>query len=105
MADVGHAANPMCADTFDVGIVVEDGIIVDVAFAGKGCALAIGAASLLCEWLRGKWVKDVKEVIEDLPYLEGELIGRMREGCVRVSVVAFERATLISSEARDPRDF
>lgn len=91
---VGHAANPMCADTFDIGIRVEQGIIAEAVFAGSGCALAVGSASLLCEWLLGKRVMDVAEIIEKLPHLEGELIGRMREGCVRVSVTAFERAAL-----------
>lgn len=94
MEIVGHAANPMCADTFDVGIRVERGIIVEAVFAGSGCALAVGSASLLCEWLRGKQVMDVKGIVERLPHLEGESIGRMREGCVRVSVTAFERAAL-----------
>lgn len=91
---VGHAANPMCADTFDVGVIVEHGIVVDAAFCGSGCALAVGSASLLCEWLLGKQVKDAKEIIAGLPHLGGEPIGRMREGCVRVSVTAFERAAL-----------
>jgi nitrogen fixation protein NifU and related proteins len=92
--DVGHAANPMCADVFDVGVAVEDGFIVEAAFTGQGCALAVGGASLLCEWLRGKRVKDVKDVVEELPHLGGEVVGRMREGCVRVSVVAVGRVLL-----------
>lgn len=90
MADVGHAANPMCADVFDVGVVIEYGVVVDAAFRGSGCALAIGSASLLCEYIRGKRVSDVS--IEKFFHLGGEKIGRMREGCVRVSMVALCRA-------------
>lgn len=90
MADVGHAANPLCADTFDVGVVVKNGIVVDVAFVGRGCALAVGSASLLCEYVRGKRVVDL--AIEGFQHLGGEKIGRMREGCVRVSVIALYRA-------------
>ena len=92
MAIVGHAANPMCADVVDVGIVVEDGVIIDAAFAGKGCALCIGSASLLCEYVRNKRREDVH--LDEMPHLLGETVGRMREGCVRVSVTAFERAIL-----------
>lgn len=90
MTEVGHAANSLCADTFDVGVIVEHGVVVDAAFAGRGCALAMGSASLLCEYVRGKRVIDL--AIEEFPHLGGEEIGRMREGCVRVSVVAFCRA-------------
>ncbi len=86
---VGHAANPMCADVIDVGIVVADGIIVEAAFAGSGCALCVGGASLLCEYLLQKPVEQLD--LSLLPHLDGEHVGRMREGCVRVSVTAFER--------------
>lgn len=90
MPHAGHAANPLCADAFDVGIVVEGGVIVDAAFAGGGCALATGSASLLCTWILGKRVEEVR--VTGLAHLEGETVGRMREGCVTVSTVALERA-------------
>lgn len=96
MEHVGHAANPLCADTFDVGVVLKDGVVVEAAFVGKGCALAVGSTSLLCEWLLGKRVDDVRSVVEEAPHLEGEMVGRMREGCVRVSVVALCRALNLS---------
>ena len=102
MPMMGHAANPMCADVIDVGITVEDGVIVDVAFAGKGCALCIGSASLLCEYVRNRRIEDIK--LDETPHLFGETVGRMREGCVRVSMTALERAALsfrtVSSRAK-----
>lgn len=94
MEIVGHAANPMCADTFDVGIRVEQGIIVEAAFAGSGCALAVGSASLLCEYVVGKRVIDL--AIEEFMHLGDEQVGRMREGCVKVSVTALCRALNLS---------
>lgn len=96
MPVVGHAANPLCADTFDVGVVLEHGIVTDAAFSGSGCALAMGSASLLCEYVRGKRLIDL--AIEDFQHLEGEQVGRMREGCVRVSIVALCRALGIVGE-------
>lgn len=90
MEIMGHAANPMCADVIDVGIVVEEGMVTDAAFAGRGCALCIGSASLLCEYLVQKSFSELD--LSVFPHLGGEQIGRMREGCVRVSVTAFERA-------------
>lgn len=94
MADVGHAANPMCADTFDVGVTVEHGIVVDAAFCGSGCALAVGSASLLCEYVVGKRVIDL--AVEEFMHLGDEQVGRMREGCVKVSITALCRALNLS---------
>lgn len=94
MAGVGHAANPMCADTFDVGVTVEHGIVVDAAFCGSGCALAVGSASLLCEYVMGRRVIDL--ALGESMHLGDEHVGRMREGCVKVSVTALCRALNLS---------
>lgn len=94
MPMVGHAANPMCADTFDVGVVLEHGVVIDAAFSGSGCALAVGSASLLCEYIQGKRLIDL--ALEEFAHLDGEHIGRMREGCVKVSVTALCRALNLS---------
>lgn len=87
---VGHAANPMCADVIDVGLVIENGTIREAGFSGNGCALCIGSSSLLCEYLQGRQLKELD--LSALPHLAGEQIGRMREGCVTVSVIACKRA-------------
>lgn len=94
MPMMGHAANPMCADVFDVGIAVEGDVIVDAAFCGSGCALAVGSASLLCEYVVGKRVIDL--ALEEFMHLGDEQVGRMREGCVKVSVTALCRALNLS---------
>ncbi len=46
--------NPLCGDTLTIYFHVEDGIITDVGFEGKGCAISIASASLMTEQLKGK---------------------------------------------------
>ena len=56
--DANHQAkgnNPLCGDQLTVFLRVDDaGIIRDVAFQGRGCAISTASASLMTEVLRGK---------------------------------------------------
>jgi len=50
-----HGYNPLCGDTLTVHLKLDDaGVIEDVAFEGKGCAISIASASLMTEVLKGK---------------------------------------------------
>ena len=46
--------NPMCGDRVTVSARVKDGVIEDLAFEGKGCAISIASASMMSEALRGR---------------------------------------------------
>ncbi len=58
----GH--NPLCGDELTVELVVEGDRVVDVAFAGSGCAISTASASLMTEFVKGKTVKEVEEGFE-----------------------------------------
>ncbi|MBC8100427.1 MAG: iron-sulfur cluster assembly scaffold protein [Armatimonadetes bacterium] len=49
-----HAHNPLCGDTIHVTLAVVDGQVSQVGWAGQGCALSQGTASLLGEHILGK---------------------------------------------------
>ena len=50
-----HGNNPMCGDMLAVYLVLDDnGVIRDVAFQGKGCAISVASASMMTEVLKGK---------------------------------------------------
>ena len=50
-----HGHNPLCGDELDVFLDMgDDGLIKDVAFEGRGCAISVASASLMTEVLRGK---------------------------------------------------
>ena len=46
--------NPLCGDQITVYLVVQDGLIRDIAFQGSGCAISKASASLMTSSLKGK---------------------------------------------------
>jgi nitrogen fixation protein NifU and related proteins len=48
----GH--NPLCGDQITLSLRVEDGVIKDAAFQGKGCAIAKASASMMTAGVIGK---------------------------------------------------
>ncbi len=53
----GH--NPLCGDRVSIFLVVEDGLVKDVAFQGAGCAISTASASMMTEAVKGKPVEEV----------------------------------------------
>ena len=63
--------NPLCGDKIRMDLRIRDGIVEDVKFAGRGCAISQASASLLTEAIKGKPVTEVsrvgkEEVLENL---------------------------------------
>ena len=57
LAGATHAAtadNPLCGDVVTLHLRIEDGVIRDVSFEGRGCALSRAAASILATMLAGR---------------------------------------------------
>lgn len=44
---------------------IKDGAVEDVRFDGQGCAISQAAASLLTEMVKGKTLKELKELDEE----------------------------------------
>ncbi len=54
----GH--NPLCGDRVSVYLVVDDGVVMDIAFQGAGCAISTASASLMTEAVKGKKVDEAR---------------------------------------------
>jgi nitrogen fixation NifU-like protein len=53
-ADISHEENnPLCGDVVGMDFKLQDGLIEDVKFHGRGCAISQASASLLTERLKG----------------------------------------------------
>ncbi len=65
-ADV-HAEdlNPLCGDQIRMELALDDGIVKDVRFSGKGCAISQAAASMLTERVKGMKLSDVVKLSKD----------------------------------------
>ncbi len=57
--------NPLCGDHIDLYLEVEDGIIKDISFEGKGCAISKASASLMTSILKGKSLEEARELFEE----------------------------------------
>ncbi len=71
--DISHEEhNPLCGDRIRIDLAVEQGVITDVRFQGRGCAISQAAASLLTDELRGKTLDQARAISkEDLLDLIG----------------------------------
>ncbi len=58
--------NPLCGDQLTVYLKVDDrGVIEDVSFEGRGCAISTASASLMTETLKGKTVQQADTLFEN----------------------------------------
>jgi nitrogen fixation NifU-like protein len=60
--------NPLCGDRVTIEANVEDGHIVEARFDGRGCALCLGAASILTERIQGGSLDELEE-LDDRAFL------------------------------------
>jgi len=57
--------NRTCGDSLMLFLKVEDGIIKDASFVGKGCQIFTASASLMTERLKGKTTEDAEKLFEE----------------------------------------
>jgi nitrogen fixation NifU-like protein len=56
--------NPLCGDRIDIYLDVENGIVKDISFQGKGCAISKASASLMSGMVKGKPVDEAEKLFE-----------------------------------------
>jgi nitrogen fixation NifU-like protein len=66
-----EGVNPLCGDELRVELQIEDGVVTDLRFNGRGCAISQAAASMISDVAKGKSVADVQalgreDVLEEL---------------------------------------
>ncbi|MGA8576631.1 MAG: SUF system NifU family Fe-S cluster assembly protein [Candidatus Cybelea sp.] len=57
--------NPLCGDQIRMELKVDDGLVSDVRFSGKGCAISQASASMLTERIKGMKLADVAKLSKD----------------------------------------
>jgi nitrogen fixation NifU-like protein len=57
--------NPLCGDQIKMELKVDDGVITDVRFSGKGCAISQASASMLTESIKGMKLEDAAKLSKD----------------------------------------
>ena len=83
--------NPLCGDRIRLDLLIENGVIQDLRFSGRGCTISQASASMLTEALKGQPV-EVAKVFgkEDVLDLLGIPIGYTRLKCALLSLKALK---------------
>ncbi len=61
-SEVGH--NPNCGDEITLEMKLNGDKIEDMAFTGHGCAISQASTSVMIDTLKGKTIKEAKEIIK-----------------------------------------
>ena len=81
-----EGANPLCGDRITMQLGVKDGVVEQIGFTGRGCAISQASASLLTDEVKGKPVDAVAGFrADDLLELLGIEISPARLKCAMLS--------------------
>ena len=95
-----EGSNPLCGDRITMMLGIHDGVVRDVAFTGRGCAISQASASLLTDEIKGKTVAEVERMTPgDLLELLGIEISPARLKCALLSLDTVEHALAHESAA------
>lgn len=56
--------NPLCGDEFSIDLKFEGGVLNEIRFSGRGCAISMASASMMSELVEGKSLAEVRQWIE-----------------------------------------
>ena len=57
--------NPLCGDQIRMQLKLDGGVVEDVRFSGRGCAISQASASMLTEMVKGMNLADVAKLSKD----------------------------------------
>ncbi len=81
-----EGSNPLCGDRITMQLSVKDGVVEQVGFTGRGCAISQASASLLTDEIKGKRIDEVAGFgASDLLDLLGIEISPARLKCAMLS--------------------
>ncbi len=85
--------NASCGDDLTIDLQIEDGVIKDLKWQGKGCALSQAGISILSEELIGKTVEEVERITpKSIHALLGVPVGPRRFKCALLCLHTLKNA-------------
>jgi nitrogen fixation NifU-like protein len=58
--------NPLCGDQIRMELKLDEGVVSEVRFWGKGCAISQASASMLTESIKGMKLSDIAKLSKDV---------------------------------------
>lgn len=106
-------ANASCGDLIEIWIKLrslddgreaslkdDDAVIEGIKFKGVGCAISIAASSLLTQELKGKTLKEARDVnLDDMRDLLGVDVSSARVKCLTLPLRALEKCLTEEGES------
>jgi len=88
-----EANNPLCGDRLSMDLRVKDGVVEDVRFTGRGCAISQASASMLTEQMVGATLTELagttrQDILDNL----GVPISYARMKCALLSLGLLRQA-------------
>jgi nitrogen fixation NifU-like protein len=57
--------NPLCGDKVRIDLRIEDNVVTDIAFSGRGCAISQASTSILTDLVKGETLEEIMAFEKD----------------------------------------